>query len=59
MTVPSLLIEIRLEHGRPRVYVDALGEGDYLRLSDWLWSRPQLAELVRLAIELQDEEQAA
>jgi hypothetical protein len=56
---PAILIEIRLEAGRPRVYIDARDEGEFLRLGDWLWSKPDLAELIRLAVELQNEERVA
>jgi hypothetical protein len=59
VSVPALLIEIRLEHGKPRVIIDALTDSESLRLADWLWSRPELAELVRLAVELQNEERVA
>lgn len=59
MTPPSILIEIHLESGRPRVYVDAVNDGEFLRLDDWLLRKPDLAELLRLALELQNEERAA
>jgi hypothetical protein len=56
MSAPSLVIEIVLERGKPRVYIDALTDSETLRLADWLWSRPELAELVRLAVELSQEQ---
>jgi hypothetical protein len=59
MSVPQICILIRLEDGRPRVYVDAVSDGEYLRLADWLWSKPELTELIRLAVELQNKERAA
>jgi hypothetical protein len=59
MSVPQVVILIRVEDGRPRVYVDAVSEGECLRLEDWLARRPELAELLRLALDLQDEERAA
>jgi hypothetical protein len=59
MSAPQICILIRLEDGRPRVTIDALTDSETLRLADWLWSRPELAELVRLAVELQNEERPA
>jgi len=52
MSAPAILITIELEHGRPRVVVDALGDGEYSRLQDWLLHHPDLCELLRLALEL-------
>ncbi len=58
MSVPQVAILIRLEATAPTVYVDAVSDGEYLRLADWLSSRPQLAELVRQAVELENERAA-
>jgi hypothetical protein len=49
---PAVVITIELERGQPRVTVDALGDGEYARLNDWLLHQPDLCELLRLALEL-------
>jgi len=55
VSVPQVVIVIRLEDGRPRVTIDALTDSECVRLEDWLFRKPELAELVRLAVELQEE----
>jgi hypothetical protein len=42
---PRLVITLELE-GRPTVREDATGEGDSLRLQDWIKSQPRLHRLV-------------
>jgi hypothetical protein len=59
MSVPRVVIIIRLEDALPRVYVGAVNDGEYIRLEDWLGQKPDLAGLVRLACELQNQGQAA
>lgn len=44
---------------RPRVVCDFTSEGDELRMLAWLDQRPELAELLALAVELAAEEPAA
>jgi hypothetical protein len=56
--VPQVVIVIRLEDGQPRVFVDALGDGEYARLQDWVLRHPDLCEILRLAIELAERERA-
>jgi hypothetical protein len=50
MTPPALIVRLELE-SRPRVFVDALNEGEARRLADWLAAaeRP-LAERVLEAL---------
>jgi hypothetical protein len=55
MSVPQVVILIRLEDGRPIVTIDAVSDSEAVRLDDWLLRKPALAELVRLAVELQAE----
>jgi hypothetical protein len=55
MSVPQVVILVRLEDGRPIVTIDAVSDSEALRLDDWLLRKPALAELVRLAVELQAE----
>jgi hypothetical protein len=52
MSAPQIIISVRLEDGQPTVVVDALGDGEYARLQDWLLHQPDLCELLRLALEL-------
>lgn len=55
---PAVVIRIELE-APPRVVVDALHEGEYDRLGDWLRSHPDLLDLIRRARDLEQREQAA
>lgn len=55
---PALVIRLALE-AAPRVYVEALHEGEHARLVDWIAARPALGELVARALELEDERRAA
>ena len=52
MSPPAICITIELERGEPRVTVDALGDGEYARLQDWVLRDEGLCELVVLALEL-------
>lgn len=45
MSAPALHIVLELERTVPVVYVDALDEGERLRLEDWILQRPDLATL--------------
>ena len=45
---PSLHVVVELE-GRPRLYLDALTEGEEQRLGDWLTATPEARELLELA----------
>jgi hypothetical protein len=56
---PSVVIVIAIEARTPRVYVDATSDAEYLRLEHWIRCTPQLAGLVRLAVELEHENGAA
>jgi hypothetical protein len=58
MSGPAVLIVLVLEE-RPSVRIDALSEGDALRMSDWLAAHPRYADLVERAIELAEPEGAA
>ena len=59
MSVPAIIIRIELERGEPSVYIDAVNDGEYLRLEAWLGQKPDLAGLVRWACELQNQGLAA
>lgn len=56
--LPAVLIRLELE-AAPKVLIDALTEGESLRLEDWVSTHPDLAELVCRALELADEAKAA
>lgn len=58
MNAPAIVIRLSLE-ARPYVYIDAIHESDERRLTEWLESKPQYAELVARALELEREERAA
>ncbi len=58
MSAPAVLIVLELE-AAPRVVVDALDEGDELRLAAWLEACPDYSELVARALELEHERRAA
>lgn len=58
MSAPAYLIWLELE-AAPRVVVDALHEGDYDRLADWLLANPDIAELLERAVALAQRERAA
>lgn len=55
---PAVVVRFELE-AAARVFVDALDEGERVRLEDWLDAHPRESELVRLALELADERRAA
>jgi hypothetical protein len=48
---PSIVIRLPLE-APPRVYMDALREGEELRLRDWLAAHPELEALISAAEEV-------
>jgi hypothetical protein len=51
MTPPALIVRLELE-SRPRVFVDALNEGEARRLADWIASAERvLAERVLEALQ--------
>ncbi len=54
---PRLIIDLSLE-ASPKVYEEAMHEGDSRRLADWIGSRPELDRLVRDAIRLMAREAA-
>lgn len=58
MSAPAIVIRLELE-AAPRVYMEALHEGDGARLGQWLASRVELLELVELAMRLENERRAA
>jgi hypothetical protein len=45
---PSLHVVIEFE-GKPRLYLDALTEGEEQRLVDWLTATPEAREFLELA----------
>jgi hypothetical protein len=58
MNAPAVVIRLSLE-AQPRIYIEAVRESDESRLTEWLESKPQYAELVALALELERKERAA
>jgi hypothetical protein len=50
---PTLTIVLPLE-GPPRIFVDALHEGDDVRLRDWIGHHPELADLLDDALAIRD-----
>ncbi|MFN2467039.1 MAG: hypothetical protein ABR521_02745 [Gaiellaceae bacterium] len=55
---PALVIVLAFE-AAPRVVADCLSDSEGQRLVDWIESRPELLELVKRALELQEEARAA
>jgi hypothetical protein len=49
---PAILIRLAIE-ARPSVAVDAMDEGEFVRLIDWLEANPELRELLFRALELE------
>lgn len=45
---PAIVIRLELENP-PRAYVDAIGEGEEIRLAAWIESQPELQALVAAA----------
>jgi hypothetical protein len=58
MSAPAIYIQLPLE-GRPRVFPDAVHEGENDRLLAWVANHPRLAELLELALDLEQEEAEA
>ena len=58
MSAPAIYIRLPLE-GVPRVYSDAVKEGESDRLLAWIASHPRLVELLELALDLEQEEAKA
>jgi hypothetical protein len=58
MSAPAIYICVPLE-GTPRVFSDAIHEGESDRLLAWIASHPRLAELLELALDLEQEEAEA
>jgi hypothetical protein len=48
--MPTIVIWIELEAIAPIVVADCASEDEFRRLTDWLGSKPDLAELVGLAL---------
>jgi hypothetical protein len=49
---PAVLIVLAVE-ARPAVLVNAINEGEYARLKDWLRAHPELLALLDAAYELE------
>jgi hypothetical protein len=49
-----LIVRVPVE-GRPQFHVDALNDGEEVRLMDWLGSSPVLIQLAHGALDLLDE----
>lgn len=52
---PVLSISIRFEDPVPHIGAVVLHEGEWVRLRDWIESKPGLRRLVALAREIQEE----
>jgi hypothetical protein len=50
---PRIWIELRFESPSPRLLMDALSEGEFDRLCDWITSQPALHELFVRAVDLE------
>jgi len=59
VSAPYLLVTIGFERSAPHVIASCMNDRDEARLWDWIHAKPRLAEIVRLAIELEQEERAA
>jgi hypothetical protein len=58
MSAPAIYITVPLE-GKPRVFSDALYEGESDRLLAWIAGHPRLTELLELALDLEREDAEA
>lgn len=58
MNPPSFIIVVGLERSAPHVMNTAQNDSEYLRLDDWVRTHPKLAEILRLAFELDCEQRA-
>jgi len=58
MTAPAIVIRLPLE-GSLQIRPEWLHDADEARIFDWLDGRPELAELLRHALEVLVEERAA
>ncbi len=58
MNPPAIVIRVPFE-GAPIVYVDALHEGEEVRLEEWLETHPAYGELVDEAVRLAEEARTA
>jgi hypothetical protein len=53
VSAPGIVIRVAFERLAPVVFSDAVNEGEQERLVAWLEQQPELAELVRRAVELE------
>jgi hypothetical protein len=58
MSAPRLHLVVELEEP-PRVFVDCVSEGEWLRLFTWLEKHPALGGVLDVLRELEGEERAA
>jgi hypothetical protein len=58
VSAPAVVIEIRLE-AAPRVWQTSASEEETVRLEDWINASPDRVRVVKLAVELMREAQAA
>jgi hypothetical protein len=53
------VIELQVEAKAPRVFLRARTDGEESRITDWIESQDELADLVTRALELAEEARAA
>jgi hypothetical protein len=59
MNPPEILIKVAFERTYPVVFCDFISDDDEAHMTLWLERRPELAELIARALELQREARAA
>jgi hypothetical protein len=58
MNPPAVVIKIEFERLEPLVAADYISEEDQARMMDWLRQRPDLADLISHALDLEQERAA-